>query len=73
MQLFQQEIHRLKQFFSNNDYSMKPVDQRIESFLQSKSRQNSCEEKAKIVVYYKNQMHCNYKEDEKKSERHHQA
>ena len=45
---------------------MKLVDQCIESFLQSKSRQNSLDEKAKIVVYYQNQMHCSYKKDEKK-------
>ena len=44
---------------------MKIVDQCIESFLQSKSRQNSRVEKAKIVEYYQNQMHCNYKKDEK--------
>ena len=65
MQLFQQEIRRLKQIFSNNNYLMKLVDQCIESFLQSKSRQNSSDEKAKIVVYYQNQMNCNYKKDEK--------
>ena len=50
MQLFQQDIRRLKQFFSNNNYPMKLVDKCIESFLQSKSRQNSRDEKAKIVV-----------------------
>ena len=44
---------------------MKLVDQCTESFLQSKSRQNSRDEKAKIVVYYQNQMNCNYKKDEK--------
>ena len=44
---------------------MKLVDQCIESFLQGKSRQNSRDEKAKKVVYYQNQMHCNYKKEEK--------
>ena len=44
---------------------MKLVDQCIDSFLQSQSQQNSCDEKAKIVAYYQNQMHCNYKKDEK--------
>ena len=46
---------------------MKLVDQCIESFLQSKSRQNSLNEKAKIVVYNQNQMNCNYKKKMKKS------
>ena len=60
MQLFQQEIRRIKHFFSNNNYPMKVVDQCIKSFLQSKTRQNPRDDKAQIVVYYQNQMHRNY-------------
>ena len=56
MQLFQEEIRRLKQV----------CDEKAQIVVcYEKAQIVVCDEKAQIVVYYQNQMHCNYKNDEK--------
>ena len=67
IEIFNQEINRLKQLLANNNYPMKLVDNCVNSFLQSKlsNERNNLDDKTKIKIYYKNQMNGQYKKDEK--------
>ena len=60
------EIQYIKQMLINNNYSNTLVDKQISKFLNSKLNINSTEpKKSTIDVYYQNQMHGNYKLDER--------
>ena len=67
IEIFNQEINRMKQLLANNNYPMKLVDNCVNSFLQSKlsNDRNNLDDKTKIKIYYKNQMNGQYKKDEK--------
>ena len=67
IEIFNQEINRLKQLLANNNYPMKIVDNCVNSFLQSKvsNKTSNLVDKTKIKIYYKNQMDGQYKKDEK--------
>ena len=67
IEIFNQEINRLKQLLANNNYPMKLVDNCVNSLLQSKvsNKTSNLVDKTKIKIYYKNQMDGQYKKDEK--------
>lgn len=66
MELFNAEVHRLRQTFSNNNYPMKIIDSCIKEFFDSKNKTaNNHQQKNKIKIYYENQMHDNHLKDEK--------
>ena len=65
-ELFHSEAQRLKQMFTNNKYPMHIIETEINNFLNKKFT-NSNEETIKKAhkIFYENQMHSNYKTDEK--------
>ena len=75
IEIYNQEINRLKQLLANNNYPMKLVDNCVNSFLQSKlnNESNNLDDKTKNKIYYKNQMNGQGKKDEKVIKRYHQA
>ena len=67
IEIFNQEINRLKQLLASNNYPMKLMDNCVNSFLQSKlsNESNNLDDKTKTKIYYKNQMNGQGKKDEK--------
>ena len=66
-EIFQLEVNRLKQVFSNNNYPMHVIEKIITNFTGEKqSRQEAPQTTGdKIKLYYENQMNNQYKKDEK--------
>ena len=64
---FHEEIKNIKQTLVNNNYSNNMIDSQIKTFLEKKVTQNekTKENKTTINIYYCNQMHHNYKIDER--------
>ena len=63
---FHQEINTTKQILINNHYSNSEIDLSINKFLDNKfNRSNTRETKIRIPIYYQNQMHKNYRLDER--------
>lgn len=65
-QKFENEVQRLEQIFTNNNFPMAVVDKEINKFLLKKKTPS--EEQTvvtKINLFYKNQMSSNYKIDER--------
>lgn len=61
---FHQEVQRLKQVFTNNDFPMRIIDAEINKFI---NKIHDKEDKPKHVthkLFYGDQMNKNYKEDE---------
>ena len=66
-EIFQLEVNRLRQVFSNNNYPMHVIEKIITNFTREKqSRQEAPQTTGdKIKLYYENQMNNQYKKDEK--------
>ena len=62
---FISETVHIKQILINNSYTNSLVDEQINKFLSRKFNQSPIENSCKIKLYYQNQMHTNYKIDEK--------
>ena len=63
---FNSEINQIKQTLINNNYPNTIVDKHINKFINTKFQQNSPDNKFNnINIYYKSQMHSNYKLDER--------
>ena len=62
---FHHEIMHIKQTLINNNYSNSMVDQEISKYLDTKFSPPNPHIHNTIPVYYRNQMHDNYKIDEK--------
>lgn len=63
--IFIEEINRLKQIFSNNNYPMEFINKCIDEYHISINNKNNQETKQKIKIYYENQINEQYKKDEK--------
>ena len=63
---FHLELNRIKQLLINNNYSNRNVDLQIRKFLDKKMQPEVEQNKPKTInVYYENQMHENYKIEER--------
>ena len=65
--IFYKELTNIKQTLVNNNFSNKLVDQQIKLYLQNIHKNNNTinnNNANRINVYYRNQMHYNYKLDE---------
>ena len=63
---FNNEVDHIKQMLINNNYSNSMFDQTLNKFLQQKCNQNNNENnKNSIKIFYHNQMHTNYKVEER--------
>ena len=65
---FTEDIDRIKQLLTNNNYPMKIIDTIIKSFMNKKTRENNqtTENYQTIELYYRNQMTSSYKQEEKR-------
>ena len=64
-QTFHNELEHIKQMLINNNYSNSLVDHEIHKYLDNKFSQSNHEKHNSIPIYYHNQMHSNYKIDER--------
>ena len=64
--IFYKELKNIKQTFVNNNFANKIIDQQIKQYLHNihKNSNNNNNNTNRINLYYKNQMHKNYKVDE---------
>ena len=62
---FHREITRIKQTLINNSYSNTLVDQEINKYLDQQFTSKDKHKYNTIPIYYHNQMHSNYKIDER--------
>ena len=63
---FHAELDRIKQILANNNYSNTKIDHLIKNFLNKvQENKNTINCSNIIPIYYKNQMHQNYKKDER--------
>ena len=62
---FHNEIQRVKQVLINNNYSNSLVDYEINKFLEKQFSPCNQQQRNNIPIYYHNQMHTNYKLDER--------
>ena len=66
-EIFQLEVNRLKQVFSNRNYPMNVIEKIVTNFTREKqSGQEASQTNGdKIKLYYENRMNNQYKKDEK--------
>ena len=64
-QTFHNEIERVKQMLINNNYSNSLVDFEINKYLDKLFADSNHQTRNNIPIYYHNQMHSNYKIDER--------
>jgi hypothetical protein len=62
---FSQEIDRVKQLLTNNNYPMNLIDTTVNSFLSQRMNEQDSDKSSYIDIYFKNQMTSNYKQNEK--------
>ena len=63
---FHEEVNRLKQLFTNNNYPLKLIENQINKFINNKLSNNfpTDDNNSCINLYYRNQMSSNYKQEE---------
>ena len=67
---FHQEILRIKQLLTNNNFPMNVIDKCVNNFLNNKLTPTTRENKSKYIqLYFKGQMSCHYKTEEKHLQR----
>ena len=66
-EIFQAEVNRLKQVFSNNNYPMNVIEKVVTNFTREKQSGQEAPQTTgdKIILNYENQMNKQYKKDEK--------
>ena len=64
-QQFHIEVNQIKQILINNNYSNQTVDKHIDQFIYNKIEPTNNLPQNSIPLYYKNQIHSNYKLDER--------
>ena len=61
-QEFHQEVQHIKQVLINNNFTNTVVDNHIKTFISNRlHNQKPLANKTKTEIFYKNQMHVNYK------------
>jgi hypothetical protein len=62
---FHNEVNRLKQLFTNNNFPMDLIDKEINKFLQHKFDDNNNQDNVEqINIFYRNQMSSQHKQEE---------
>lgn len=62
---FTEEVERLKQMFTNNNFPMKIIESIVNDYVRKKIEKEDCVQKQQINLYFQGQMVQNYEVEEK--------